>query len=62
MQSCRLSQPELDSADIVISPLYEPNGIGGFDDKTQAIQAGYFATKAVIPQIKALLLNLNTAN
>ncbi|GGQ27225.1 patatin-like phospholipase family protein [Shewanella litoralis] len=57
MQSCRLSQPELDSADIVISPLYEPNGIGGFDDKTQAIQAGYFATKAVIPQIKALLLN-----
>ena len=57
MQSCRLSRHELDSADIVISPLYEPNGIGAFDEKTQAINAGYLATKAVIPQIKALLLN-----
>ncbi|UAL44481.1 patatin-like phospholipase family protein [Shewanella inventionis] len=57
MQSCRLSKQEIKSADIIIAPTYEPNGSAAFDDKAAAIHAGYTATKAVIPQIKALLLN-----
>lgn len=61
MQSCRLSQQELDSADIVISPVYEPSGIDAFNHKAAAIHAGYTATKAVIPQIKALLNKPTTA-
>ncbi|TKG17046.1 hypothetical protein FCV81_15655 [Vibrio breoganii] len=55
MQSCRLSEQELNSADIVIRPNYEPSGSAAFDEKEQAIQAGYLATKEAMPQIKALL-------
>lgn len=57
MQSCRLSQPEIDSGDIVITPAYEPDGIAAFDDKPAAIEAGYRATQALLPQIKALLVD-----
>ncbi|MCQ1057654.1 patatin-like phospholipase family protein [Photobacterium sp. DNB23_23_1] len=56
MQSCRLSQDELNSADVVIAPKFEPNSSGAFDEKAQAIEAGYLATKEVMPQIKALLV------
>lgn len=55
MQSCRLSQQELNRADIIISPKFEPSSSGAFDEKEQAIEAGYLATKEVMPQIKALL-------
>ncbi|BFM11121.1 hypothetical protein R50072_12740 [Simiduia litorea] len=53
MQSCRLSQQELESADVVIAPLYEPAGSAAFDDKEKAIEAGYIATMAVITQIRS---------
>ena len=55
MQSCRLSQLELNSADIIISPNYEPSGSAAFDEKTEAIEAGYIATKKAMPKIKSLL-------
>lgn len=55
MQSCRLSQQELDNADIVITPNYEPSGSAAFDEKAQAIEAGYIATKQAMPQIKSML-------
>ncbi|GEA58827.1 patatin-like phospholipase family protein [Vibrio comitans] len=55
MQSCRLSQDELNSADVVIAPQFEPSSSGAFDEKSQAIEAGYLATKEAMPKIKALL-------
>ncbi|WP_295895092.1 patatin-like phospholipase family protein [uncultured Vibrio sp.] len=55
MQSCRLSEQEINSADVIIRPSYEPNGSVAFDEKAQAIQAGYLAAKEAMPQIKALL-------
>ena len=55
MLSCRLSQQELNSADIIIAPKFEPSNSGEFDGKEQAIEAGYLATKEVMADIKALL-------
>ncbi|MDP5252923.1 MULTISPECIES: patatin-like phospholipase family protein [unclassified Vibrio] len=55
MQSCRLSQAELNSADVVIAPRFEPSSSGAFDEKRRAIEAGYQATQAAMPTIKALL-------
>ncbi len=56
MQSCRISQQELNSADIVITPNYEPSGSAAFGEKAQAIEAGYVATKQAMPAIRKLLL------
>lgn len=56
MQSCRLSQDEINSADVVIAPKLEPSSSGAFDEKEQAIEAGYIATKEAMPRIKALLV------
>ncbi|CDT00961.1 putative Acyl transferase/acyl hydrolase/lysophospholipase [Vibrio coralliirubri] len=55
MQSCRLSEQELNSADVVIRPDYEPSGSAAFNEKEQAIQAGYLAAKEAMPEIKAML-------
>ncbi|WP_373950363.1 patatin-like phospholipase family protein [Vibrio pomeroyi] len=55
MQSCRLSEQELNSADVVIRPDYEPSGSAAFNEKEQAIQAGYLAAKEAMPEIKAIL-------
>lgn len=55
MQSCRLSQQEINSADVVISPRYEPDGRAAFNDKAEAINAGYLATQAMMPQIRSLI-------
>ncbi|WP_299141258.1 patatin-like phospholipase family protein [uncultured Vibrio sp.] len=55
MQSCRLSEQELNSADVVIRPDYEPSGSAAFNEKDQAIQAGYLAAKEAMPEIKAML-------
>ena len=56
MQSCRLSQQELNSADIIIAPTFEPGSSGSFDEKEQAIEAGYLATKEMMSEIKVLLV------
>ncbi|WP_206355527.1 patatin-like phospholipase family protein [Vibrio maerlii] len=61
MQSCRLSQDELNSADVVIAPKFEPSSSGAFDEKAQAIEAGYLAAKEMMPQIKALVLDGNAS-
>ncbi|CDT64108.1 patatin-like phospholipase family protein [Vibrio coralliirubri] len=55
MQSCRLSEQELNSADVVIRPDYEPSGSAAFNEKEQAIQAGYLAAKEAMPEIKAMV-------
>ncbi|CDT79222.1 putative Acyl transferase/acyl hydrolase/lysophospholipase [Vibrio coralliirubri] len=55
MQSCRLSEQELNSADVVIRPDYEPSGSAAFSEKEQAIQAGYLAAKEAMSEIKAML-------
>ncbi len=57
MQSCRLSQPELQSADVIIAPKYEPSGSAAFNEKAQAIEAGYLAAMEMMPDIKAMLVN-----
>lgn len=57
MQSCLLSDPELQSADVIISPKYEPSGSAAFDEKSEAIKAGYLAAKEAMPSIKAMLVN-----
>lgn len=57
MQSCRLSQPELQSADVIIAPKFEPTGSAAFNEKALAIEAGYLAAIEVMPNIKAMLLN-----
>lgn len=56
MQSCRLSQQELNSAEIIIAPTFEPGSSGSFDEKEQAIEAGYLATKEMMSEIKVLLV------
>lgn len=55
MLSCQLAESEMQSADVLITPNFEPEKMGSFESKTQAIAVGYQSTLAVIPQIKALL-------
>ncbi|WP_413699008.1 patatin-like phospholipase family protein [Psychromonas sp. KJ10-10] len=53
--ACRHSEQEINSADIVIRPDYEPEGNGLFSSKQDAIDAGYQAMLTQIPKLKALL-------
>ena len=53
--ACRLSEDEINSADVVISPAYEPKGSGLFSSKEEAINAGYEATLSEIPKLNNLL-------
>ncbi|GAB3486769.1 patatin-like phospholipase family protein [Marinomonas epiphytica] len=53
--ACRLSEPEIQSADILVRPNYEPAEAGLFSDKSAAIQAGYDAMMAQMPQLKQKL-------
>ena len=55
MQSCRISEEEMNSADLVINMDYEPTSFADFDSKTEAIEAGYQITKKMMPSIKALI-------
>lgn len=55
MQSCRLSEEEMNSADLVINMDYEPSSFADFDSKSEAIEAGYQITKKMMPSIKALI-------
>ena len=49
-------QQELGQASVVIKPQVQQLGaVGGFDQKTQAIQLGEQAARAALPQIKAVL-------
>ena len=47
-------QQELSQASVVIKPQVQQLGaVGGFDQKTQAIQLGEQAARAALPQIKS---------
>ena len=52
--SCELVKEELQDADIVLQPDFEPERMGSFDSKEKAIEAGYLATLEKIEQIKRL--------
>lgn len=53
--TCRLSEDEIQRAQLVVRPNYEPEGSGLFSDKSIAIEAGYQAMMAKMPQLKRLL-------
>ncbi len=53
--TCRLSDDEIQRAQLVVRPHYEPEGSGLFSDKSIAIEAGYQAMMAKMPQLKRLL-------
>lgn len=57
LQTCALNKTEFNTADVTISPDFEPKSISSFKSKQQAIEAGYQSTLKVIPKIKALLTN-----
>ncbi|OZG74128.1 hypothetical protein BTA51_03640 [Hahella sp. CCB-MM4] len=54
MQSCKLSEPDLAMADVVIQPSFEPENQGSFESKAEAIEAGYQAAIKQIDRIKSL--------
>ncbi|MCV2402236.1 patatin-like phospholipase family protein [Marinomonas sp. C2222] len=53
--ACRHSEKEINSADIVVRPTYEPKGSGILSSKEAGIQAGYDAMMAKMPELIALL-------
>lgn len=53
--ACRLSEDEINSANIVIRPAYEPKGSGLLSPKEMATNAGYEAMLSEIPKLKSLL-------
>lgn len=53
--SCTLAQSEIASADIIISPDFEPEKNSLFSSKEMAIEAGYQATLAEMPNIIKLV-------
>jgi len=55
LQSCQLSNAEIAEADILIRPGFEPDSPVSLAQRDEAIAAGYQATKAVIPEIRARL-------
>ncbi len=55
LQSCDIARSEAGSADILISPDFEPGSFRNFDSKAAAIAAGYAATLEVIPRLRQLL-------
>lgn len=55
LQTCALNKSEFESADVSISPGFEPKEFRSFKEKEQAIAAGYKATKTLMLNIKRLL-------
>ncbi|MEZ8822973.1 patatin-like phospholipase family protein [Vibrio amylolyticus] len=51
MLTCKLSEPEMQRADILIRPDFEPDSEIRFGDKRIAIEAGYQATLESMPEI-----------
>jgi NTE family protein len=54
LQSCMLSESEIQSADVLIRPDYEPENMGTFNEMDVAFEAGYQAGLEAIPSIRAL--------
>jgi NTE family protein len=55
LQSCQLSNAETAEADILIRPGFEPDSPVSLAQRDEAIMAGYQATKAMIPELRAKL-------
>ena len=55
LQSCLLSDAETAEADILIRPGFEPDSPVSLAQRDEAIMAGYQATKAMIPELRAKL-------
>ena len=55
LQGCALSATEIAEADFLIRPDFEPASPTSFDDRDEAILAGYRAMQAVIPRLKERL-------
>jgi NTE family protein len=55
LQSCLLAKDEIDSADILIRPDFEPDDPVSFAQRDAAIAAGYAATRLALPAIRARL-------
>jgi len=56
--ACKLSEAEINRADIVIRPDYEPDENRNFNSKKDAINAGYKAMMAQMPKLEKLLKEL----
>lgn len=54
LQSCMLSDAEIQSADVLIRPDYEPENMGSFNEVEVAFEAGYQAAREAMPAILAL--------
>lgn len=52
LQSCKISEPIIQSADVLIRPTFEPKSFRNFDSREKSIQVGYELTKAMLPMIR----------
>jgi NTE family protein len=55
LQSCALSQVEAAEADFLIRPSFEPSSYSSFDQREEAIKAGYLAAKVIMPALQERL-------
>ena len=55
LQGCTLSEPEINEADFLIRPDFEPASATSFDQRDEAILAGYRATQALLPGLRERL-------
>lgn len=54
-QNCLLAAPELSEADVLIAPVLRVASLSNRDEQEAAVQAGYTATRSVLPGIQAML-------
>ena len=55
LQSCRISEPEMREADVLIRALFEPSSATSFSERERAIEAGYRAAAAIVPALRQRL-------
>jgi NTE family protein len=55
LQTCALSAAEATEADILIRPEFEPESFRNFKSRQHAIDMGYKAAQAMLPELKARL-------
>ena len=59
LQMCSGNKSELEEADWLLQPDFEPNDFLSFEERDVAIQAGYEAMKALLPTLKEELVDRN---
>ena len=59
LQMCRGNKSELEEADWLLQPDFEPKDFLSFEEREVAIQAGYEAMKALLPTLKVELADAN---